>query len=379
MDIYEFTQTLWRRKWLLLAGFTLLVAFVVAVSFDFSDGIKLRTTPKFQAAARMAVVPEGYESLGQDLGSNQMSGTAQVFASLLASPQAALEISQEQGVRILDFGVSSTGRDRFLTATVISDTPEGAVEGSLGAFHWLEQRLADRLVTASAPTEPIPESDVLDADGQFRGTVRVEADHSLGADSEGLWIVAKVSSGTDIAYRLADAAVEPFAEYRAVLTPGEEISIRLEDATGSAIDEATALVPSLPEGAGSSYDLLMVLGRGLVRGTLENPRLDSAFVDISWLPTGPLSILEESEVSDVSLMLLSDTPVPVSIGGRKAPMIMIALLTAGVIGLLVVAVIVDSWSQERRRRKTVKVDMGIPSQITPSVEDVDDILRRVSS
>jgi hypothetical protein len=379
MDIYEFTQTLWRRKWLLLSGFTLLIAFVVAVSFDFSDGVKLRTTPKYQAAVRMAVVPEGYESLGQDLGSNSLNGTAQVFASLLSSPQAALEISQERGVRLLDFGVRTTGRDRFLTATALSDTPEGAVSGALGAFYWLEQRLTDDLITASAPSTPAPEPEVLDADGQFRGTVRLGADHSLAADSEGLWIVTRVRSGTDFAYRLADAALEPSAEYPAVLKPGEEMAIRLEDASGKAIDEVAVVVPPIPTGGSSSYELHMAFDRGLLRGTLKNPQLDAAFVTVSWLPIGQGIVSEGVEASEVSLLLLSDTPVPVHIGGRKAPMIIIALLTAGVIALLVTAVVVDSWSRERQRQREARTGMPGPSQITPTMEDVDEILHRVSS
>ena len=379
MDIYEFTQVLWRRKWLLLAGSFLLVAFIVAVSFDFSDGMQLRSKPSYEADVRMAVVPEGYESLGQDLGTNPLSGTAQVFASLLSTRQAVAEISEQEGVRILEMQIGATGRDRFLTATVLAATPDDAVTGALGTFRWLERRLSQPILAASTPSEPIPEPQILDADGLFRGTVRIEADHALATEAEGLWIVAETDRRTVLAYRLADAAAETAAQYRAVLTPGEEMSVRLEDSAGDALDAVAVLIPALPENATTSFELLVGMNRGMVRGTAGNPLLDPTFIDATWIPTEPLTFIGESEASNVGLLLLTDAPVPKSIGGRKAPLIMIGLFTAGIIALLVVAVITDSWSQERKRRKASAEDQLDVTGISPTMDEVDEILRRVSS
>lgn len=390
MDIYEFTQLLWRRKWILLVGFTLLILSVAFVTFDFTSGMKPRVTPKYQADVRMAVIPAGYDSLEEDLGSDPLSGTAQVFSSLLSSPQAALEISEREGIRILEFEVGANGRDRFLTASVLAETPEAAVAGSLGAFTWLEQRLNQPLQVAALPTTPTTLPEILDTDGRFRGTVRLEADHALAADADGLWIVAETDVGTEFAYRLADAANEPSAEYLIALTPGDSIAIRLEDATGTALDSLMVDVPPLPKDTGVGYEFLLDLDRGLVRGTRENPSLDTGFVDASWIPTGPTSVLEEQDVSDVSLLLLTDVPVPLSIGGRKAPLIAVALVTAGTIALLVVAVIADSWSQERRRRKIVSEpphdvesqpsrDVARRSPTLNEGDEIDEILRRVTS
>ncbi len=366
---------LWRRKWLLASGFLLLLASVVAMSFDFSDGVRLRSNPKYEAAIQMAVIPEGYDSLTQDLGSNSLSGTAMVFGSLLSSPQVAREIADQQGVPVLDLAVRTSGRDRFIGVTVLSDSPEGAVTAALGVFDWLDQRLTEPLLTTSAPTTTIPAPVALDADGRFRGAFRLELDHTLASDSEGLWLIIESQESDGFAYRLADAAEEPSALYAGVITPGQDLSVVLEDAAGTALDVVTVPVPLLPEDGSSPYELVIGLERGLVRGTVENPRLAGSYVSATWLPADRESVATETtEISDVSILLLTDVPVPERFGGRRAPLLIVALMTAGTIALLVLVVVVDSWSQERRRRWEVGTAVPAPSPIVLADQDTGEKL-----
>jgi hypothetical protein len=246
LDIYEFTQVLWRRRAWLFGGFALLLAIVVALSVDFSDGIKLRANPKYEATVRMAVVPDSFDSLTQDLGSQSLASAATIFSSLLSTRQAALEIQELQGLSVLELTVSTSGRDRFFSATALSDSPERAVVAALGTFDWLERRLSEPLLTASVPTITEVPQPLLDAEGRLVGVVRLELDHTLANDSEGLWLVTSVESGEGYAYRLADAADEPAAEYTSLLTPGGSMSLVLEDASGAALDSVILELPALP-------------------------------------------------------------------------------------------------------------------------------------
>jgi hypothetical protein len=348
MDIYEFTQVLWRRRGWLFGGFVLLLVVVVALAVDFSDGIKLRVNPKYQATVQMAVVPDSFDSLAQDLGSQSLASPATIFSSVLSSPQAALEIEKLTGVTVLALTVSTSGRDRFFSVTALSDSPEGAVVAALGAFDWLERRLSEPLLTASLPTEVSRIQ--LDAEGRLLGTVRLQFDHTLASDSEGLWLVTSVESGEGYAYRLAAAADEPAAEYTSLLTPGGVMSLVLEDAAGTALDSLTVELPTLPSTEAAGYRLIVALDRGLIRGTTESPRFDAERVGVNWEPLSAASGTTVAQTADVSVLLLTDAPVPESIGGRRLPLLVIAFSTAFIIAFLVFVVAVDSWILERKLR-----------------------------
>ena len=387
MDIYEFTQVLWRRRWLLLLGLAVVMILVALMSLDFSNGIRFKSNPKFEAQVQMAVVPEGFEALSQDLGANSLAAPANMFSSLLTSPQAALEIQEQEGVPVLALEITSSGRDRFFWVTALSTTPDGAVEAALGSFTWLEQRLSQPLVTASAPNTSQPAPPLLDEEGKFRGSVRLELDHGLAADSEGLWLVTQTHSDDEFAFRLSDAAAETTAEYISSLTPGAPISILLEDATGSPLDSVSVELPPLPAGEASSYELVIGLDRGLVRGTIvaseldgirtiADPKLDSDRVRLVWQPvTSPSDDAVNDELEEVSILLLTDEPIPASIGGRRAPLLIVAMVTAGVVALIVFTVVVDSWSQERRRHAGVLRDdspASVPQPIPLSGQGAPD-------
>ena len=354
MDIYEFTQALGRQKRLLLVGFALLLAFVVALSVDFSDGVGLRSSAKYEATVDMAVVPRGFESLTQDLGANNLAGPATLFASLLASPQVALEIEEQESVSILEMEVVASGRDRFLYATVLSETPDGAVAASLGSFRWLRDRLAEPIFPAPAPAEIIALPPLLNADGQFRPVVRFDLDHALEDGTEGIWLVASTDVGDDYAFRLTDSASETPVEFSPLLSPGSTMSLVLENSVGARLDSVDVDVPPLPSDGASSYDLIVDIDRGFVRGAADSPRIDAERIALLWVPLAAQSIQADvDQLSEVSVLLLTDQPIPKSIGGRRTPLLIIALMTAGMIALVVLAVVIDSWKLQQQRQQSV--------------------------
>ncbi len=379
MDIYDFTQALWRRKWLLLGGFALLISFVVAISVDFSDGASLRSNVRYEATVQMAVVPDGFESLTQDLGANPLAGPARMFASLLSSPQAVLEIEEQQAVSILGLEVGASGRDRFFSATVLSDTPDGAVVAALGSFRWLEQRISEPILSTFVPTTTIPPS-LLDAEGRFRTVVGFDLDHVLASDTEGLWLVASTEFGEDFAFRLTDAAEDTSLEYSSLVSPGAAMSLVLEDAVGKRLDAVVVALPPLPSEEASSYDLIVDIDRGFVRGEADSPQLDANRVRLNWDPvTAQAGQVDVNQLSEVSVLLLTDVPIPMSIGGRRTPLLIVAFMTAGTIALIVFAVAVDSWIQERRRRENISSEVNphaVPRPIPLSGDEAPDDRRQ---
>jgi hypothetical protein len=384
MDIYEFTQALWRRKWLLLSGVVLLIAFVSVISIDFTDGISLRSNLSYEASVQMAVVPEEFESLTQDVGGNSLAGPAGMFASLLASPQAALEIEQQLGTPVLGLEVSSTGRDRFIAVSALSDSPEGAVAAALASFRWLEQRLSKPVALAEVLREPPPPTpSLLDSEGRMRTVVRLELDHALSNEAEGLWLVAGTDSNEQLVFKLSDAADERFAAASTLVTPGEAFSLTLEDDAGRILDEEVVDLPGLPPGANASYELIVGINRGFVRGLTDDPRIDPGSVKLHWVPG--VTLTDQTVVEgfpEVTVLLLTDSPIPASIGGRRTPLLIVAFLTAGIVALIVLAVTVDSWIQERRKRMAIASDAehaSVPTPISLSTEGESDHRRLVGS
>jgi hypothetical protein len=368
MDIYEFTQALWRRKWLLLIGFGLLMLIVVRMAYDFSTG-EMRSIPKFEATVNMAVVPADSDSLLLNVGPDNFAAQASIFSTLLSSVEAPYEIEQQQGVPVLGLAVYSTGRDRFFQVTATSDSPEGAVAAAMGSFHWLEQRLAQPFLVTTTPTVAEEAPGLLDADGRFRGEVVVTLDHALAADSEGLWMVVTTELDESFAFRLSDAEVEASSVFTSLLAPGRPVNVAIEDSVGNPVAEATLEVPVLPEIDAAAFRLAMRVERGVIRGSAGNPQLDTERVQVAWEPVGAGVDSATAEASsEVGVLLLTEQPIAASIGGRRTPLMVIAVLAAGLLGLLVLAVAVDSWSQERRRRVEAAAYVTVPTVI-PQVSD----------
>jgi hypothetical protein len=240
----------------------------------------------------------------------------------------------------------------------------------------------------------------LDDDGKFLSSVVIDLDHALATDTDGLWLVAQTHPNDEFAFRLADAADDTSAEYTSLLTPGEPISLVLEDAAGSSLDSTTVEVPALPSDdtpdEGTSYRLIIGLDRGLVRGTvvdpdldgirtIEDPELDSKYARLHWEPTAESAEQGGSDdPGEVSILLLTDEPVPVRIGGRKTPLLIVAVMTAGMVALIVSIAVIDSWIQERKRRANADAeDDDRPTAVAQAIllgsQEAPDEARRMGS
>lgn len=370
MNVYEFTQALWRQKWLLLAGGILIVAAIFMVGFEFDGGVKLRAQPKYESTIQMAVVPADLETLtGTISDSGGMAGTASLYGTLLASPQAALEIQQASGVQLLDFAVQASGRDRFIFVTATAEEYAAATAAALQSYTWLQERLTDPLAIARIGGDPTPQS-ILDDEGRFTGSLRLDVSPAFADGATGLWLSVQTAPDSEVTASLADAALTLDSSYRTSLEPGGEMVLVLEDVFGNEIDAVPYTLPPLPGSDTIPYDLLVRIDRGALldpaasaasssedgeastgASGLADPELVAERIDVVWEPVASAGGENAQVSSPVGLLLLTEDPVAFSTGSRRGPIILLGGLFVAVFALVVVAVTVDSWTQARRQGK----------------------------
>jgi hypothetical protein len=372
MDLFDFTEALRRRKRLLIIGTILIIGFVLYTGFDFSNGIALRAKPRYESSIQIAVVPADLDSLAESLPNpGAMAGTASLYANLLSTPEATAEIMEETGARLVEsLTVATTGRDGFIGVRATARDPEGAKQAALYSFTWLDQRLADPLaiVRVEQPEEISPS--ILDEDGRFEGTVRVEASPAFAETAAGTWI-SLATGDAPVTFSLADAAVQP-AERETVLEPDSDLLIALEDVLGSELDAMVARIPPLPGPDTVPYTLTVRLDRGALQFplapassvpteaeplsgpdlVLSDPSLVERHVVVAWEPV--ISVLgadagEQPVAAEaLGLLLLTENPVAVETGSRRGPVLILASLVGGFFALITIAITVDAWSRARR-------------------------------
>ena len=105
----------------------------------------------------MVVVPAGLDSLASRAVAGGSDAAARVYAQMLSTPEAARQVEETQGIELIGTFQADAAETSFISVTAISDTPDGATTGALGAFRWLERRLAEPPVIAQLPEqEPDP-------------------------------------------------------------------------------------------------------------------------------------------------------------------------------------------------------------------------------
>jgi len=340
MNIFDLTQGIWRQRKLLLTGFILLVLGIILLVFEInSDGIRPRVTPKYVASGRMAVVPAELESLTDVTGGGNFSDVAGLYAELLQSPEASLQIQQEQDVTFVEpMEASVTPRTSFIGVTVTSDTPEGAKRGVLGAFDWLEGRLAQPPNLADISREDFDPNRILDEDGKFLGQIRLSVDRQF-VDPETTLVLTN-ARGDESAVPLGD--VFGISVQTAFLMPGTPLTISVENVAGLLLSTATLPLPNLPEDPFTELPtLVLTLDTGaIVSDEIGGVRLDSARISASWDSTPTAG-----ETRQLTLLLITEDPVAVLTGQRRTPIITLAAFGVGILVLLVLAITVDTWQQ----------------------------------
>jgi hypothetical protein len=369
VDIYQFTRAL-RRQWkLLLVGLIGLGWAIFALLFEVArDGdewsIEYRIPPKYESMIEMVVVPAGLESLASRSVAVGFDGPAQVYSQMLQTPEAARQIEETQGIELLDTLVA-TPESSFITVTATSSTPEGAVAGAMGAFRWLEGRLAEPPVMAQLPD---PEPAVVQA--EFLGSLVVNLDRLYAAADPGLTLVVGNFQEDEVAVSVQEAAggLEPQLAY---LKPASQLTLTVERQVGIPLASATIDVPPLLETEGDPPPLVLSIEWGGIAIEEPAPIENAAELDEETLAEAEALALTEAgagldpsrisvhwdtaiaaQEGQVSLMLITQELSVEETGQRRTPVLVAAILGVGALALLVLAITVDTWrraSEEGRR------------------------------
>jgi hypothetical protein len=391
MNLFEFSELLRRQKKLLIAGATIIVLLVAFMSFEYDNGVRLRAQPRYESSIQMAVVPAGFESLGSALPNvGAMSGTAVLYATLLASQEAAINISQGSGVFLLDtLQVTTSGDDGFIDVKATASDPESAILAALYSFEWLKDRVSapPSIVRPSGQDVEVEDPLILDENGQFVGSMRIEASPAFADTATGLWI-GLTTPESAITLSLADAG-ERVYEYAGLLEPGTEMTITLQDVFGNELDSVIVDIPAFPEPGTLQHELVVTLNRGLlsdpipstgivdgeVIATTSVPSLLERHLGMSWQPVVPaFAASDEVASSDgVGLLLLTEAPLATVTGGRKGPILILGALIGGFFALITFAVGADTWrrsKQESQVEEFTIADLTDRTMPTPAKERV---------
>jgi hypothetical protein len=369
VDIYQFTRAL-RRQWkLLLVGFIGLGWAVFALLFEVTrDGdewsIEYRIPPKYEATIEMVVVPAGLESLASRSVAGGFEGPAQVYSQMLETPEAARQIEESQGIELLDTLVA-TPESSFITVTATSSTPDGAVAGAMGAFRWLEGRLAEPPVMAQ-----LPDPDPAAVQAEFLGSLVVNLDRLYAAADPGLTLVVGNYQEDEVAVSVQEAAggLEPQLAY---LKPASQLTLTVEREVGVPLASATIDVPPLLETEGDPPPLVLAIEWGGIAIAEPAPVENAAELDEEELAAAEALALAEAgagldpsrisvywdtaiaaQEEHISLMLITQELTVEETGQRRTPVLVAAILGVGALALLVLATTVDTWrraSEEGRR------------------------------
>jgi hypothetical protein len=87
--------------------------------------------------------------------------------------------------------------------------------------------------------------------------------------------------------------------------------------------------------------------------------LDASALTTQWIPGEPILTIEESQSRDLTVLVVTEDPVPIPVGQRRGPIILVAALIVGAILILAVAVSRDNWRQLKRAYE-------VPSEAPPS-------------
>jgi capsular polysaccharide biosynthesis protein len=345
LDIFDVVEAFRRQKWLLAGGLVLLVVIIVAAMFKVETGsLTPRLAPRYEATAEILVAPEGVEDLtNPDLTTEDLSDEASVYARLIATDRAATDIMQATGQTVLSLTASTGTRSPIIAVTVESPTAEGASQAAAAALPWLEQRLKSGVTVANIPADPNEETVVRPA---ASGQVTVLSEPTFEDADPNLWIEFVGPDGKGIASELNRLDSE--LSFTSDLGSNPRITVSVGPEVGTPNDTLTVLAPETTEDPRPPLEV--VLRRGAVLFDIDGkPTLNPAAVSAEWAVVNP-------EVpKGVALILLDEEPAATQLGQRRGPIISAGALLAGLLLLMVMALMRDAWQTRARAAKSAPV------------------------
>ena len=354
MDIVEFLAALRRQRLFLGLGMVALIVLVVAANYRVEDlSFDSRIEPKYTASIQMAVVPDGVTSLADPAIAANYDGPASFYSQLLQTPQAAFDIQVAQDARFTEpISVAGVSRTGILNVTVTATTPAGAERAALGAFRWLEGKLADEPLVAALPEL---EDDGLEVEANATA-VLLDVDPAYAAIEDQLWLVIETPSGDGFSIPVAEAPLLS-RPYSLLLEEPRRLTVSLEDSTGEVIGSGQYDLPALETGDRGLPPVALAVQPGAIG--LPDAELGTGFsfsparVEVGWDLTSIIGGEDEPRgPTRLTVMLLNDVPIVSEIGLRRQPILLGGPIIGGALVLLVVATLFDRYRQVTRRERT---------------------------
>lgn len=353
VTLYALTQAIARYKVAVSVGLALLVLFVLGMSFTFEDGGPApRGEAKFESGIQISVVAFGTEDLSTPQPSAELAAAASGYADLLSSAEAADVIGQMSGYKLTEPLITTTGEREvpLITATVSGPTSDQAKSAAVNAFEWLALKIQQPLspVPAAEP-DPVPEASV-DLDEPFTSRIAVEVDASLASVPEDILVLVDTGRGLEMAVPVSKQAGGT-VDSAAILEPNASIRLLLDTTDGTRIDTLVLVPEELPTTAPAFPVFAIGLDAGAVR-TVDSGgeavwRFDSSEISSNWIPGTPAAeeVLEQPQ--QYRIALITDEPSSIQTAGRRGPLLGLAVLLIGLIGLLTAVIIADTWHSQR--------------------------------
>lgn len=346
MDIFDVVEAFRRQKWLLIGGVALLVVLIVGAMFEVEKGsLSPRLAPRYEAQAEILVVPEGVEDLtSPELTSADLSGEASVYARLLSTDQAANEIAEQTGYELLAWSASTGSRSPIIVVAAEAPTAEGAKAAATGAMPWLEQRLKSGITIASIPA--VPDEEIVVPEPVDSKQVTVLSEPRFEDVDPDLWIefLGPDDKGSATPLNALDGELSFVSD----LGANPRITISVGPEVGTPFDTLTVLAPVNEDEPRPPLEL--VLRRGAILFDIDGrPTLNPSAISADWAFVTPET---EVQPTGVALILLDDDPAATQLGQRRGPIISAGALLAGLLLLMVVALMRDTFQSRKQALAT---------------------------
>lgn len=350
MDIIDFWEALKRQKYLLIVGFVALVIGVLSINYQVENlSFDTRVAPKYTGTVQMAVVPAGVTSLSDPAITANYEAPATFYAQLLQSPQAHAEIAAVQDMEFSDaINVGVRSRTGIMTVTVTATTPEGAQRAALGTFRWLEQELARTPVVAALPEEAADQGQI-EVEGGVISTVFLAVDQSYAVDDTGLWLAVSTPADDGFRLPLADA---PFSDrgYSLILDDTLVVTAAIEDQSGRLLAGLDLPLPPIDVSDGVALPVVLSIPRGGIIQSVGDLAIRDDSVAADWDFTSVIASRQQG-TGQLSIMLLTDEPIPGETGLRRVPVMLGGALVGGTLLLLALVTTRDKIQQLQAARR----------------------------
>jgi hypothetical protein len=372
MTLYDLTQALVRYKKFVFGALAVLLIIVFLMMFDVGGGgLQIRGTAKYESEIQIAVISPSTESLTDADTAEGLSQAAAVYADLLSSAEAAVAVGEMTGYKMDEAMSASVSRDApLIVNAVIGPSFELATTAALNSFEWLGTKLQVPLVTIGTPTTTtLPPDIVLSTPFETRFVVDVAEElQSVSAD---LFVRVTVDSGEQITVPINQTAGSSITA-RATLSPVTVLTLTLETSDGE-VSDVLRVAPVPPPLTVDAYPTLdLVLNDGAIdRVTVEDApewRFNEANIAVDWVDGVPPPQEEAAAPNQVKIALVTSDPQAIQIGGRRGPLLGIAVLLVGLIAIVSAVIVADTWRRERTAEQSMSGE-GTVTDATGSAKD----------